>query len=230
MIKNTAVLIFANSSSKDQELKPIPGGSELFELLNKEILQKVENSGLPYFIYSEKEQKGTSFGSRFTHAFQEIFEAGFTEVIAVGNDSPNLKTAHLIKAASCLRQNKTVVGPSLDGGCYLIGLQKSQFNAESFSKLPWQTSQLGPSLELLLKEKHSKFEKLEFLKDIDELNDLRYFLNSTKFISLNLKLFLLSLFACDAKAFGSKNIKKFYSQFNIFFNKGSPQIFPHISI
>lgn len=229
-MKKTAVLIFANSSSKDQELKPIPGGLELFELLNKEILQKVKNSGLPFFIYSEKEQKGTTFGSRFTQAIQEIFEAGFSEVITVGNDSPNLKTAHLIKAARCLRQNKTIVGPSIDGGCYLIGLQKSQFDAESFSKLPWQTSQLATYLELLLKEKDCKVEKLEFLKDIDQLNDLRYFLNSTKIISSNFKMFLLYLFACNTKAFGSRNIKKFQSQFNILFNKGSPQVFPNFSI
>ncbi len=228
-MKKTAVLIFANSSSKDQELKPIPGGSELFELLNKEILQKVKNSGLPFFIYSEKEQKGNNFGSRFTHAIQEIFEAGFSEVITVGNDCPNLKTAHLIKVASFLKQNKAVIGPSLDGGCYLLGLQKSQFDAESFSKLPWQTSRLGSSLESLLKETDSEVEKLEFLKDIDKLDDLRYFLNS-RIISSNFKLFLFSLFACNTKAFGSRNIKKLHSQFNILFNKGSPQIFPNFSI
>ena len=130
--------------------KSIPKGQALFDVLNNNILKTVQKSGLPYFLYTEKEQNGHSFGSRFVNAIQEVFDKGFTNIITVGNDTPQLKTSHLNTAATQLEAHKFVIGPSTDGGFYLMGLEKSQFDATAFLELPWQSSRLCSSLEMIL--------------------------------------------------------------------------------
>ena len=127
---STAILIFANSSQKEAEQKSILGAEKLFSYFNKQILEKVQKTELPYFIYSEKEQEGTTFGARFTNAIADVFSKGFTQIISVGNDTPSLKVTDILKAHHELQHNDVVIGPATDGGIYLLGIQKQHLCGE----------------------------------------------------------------------------------------------------
>jgi len=128
-------------------------------------------------VYDSERQQGQSFGERFTNAFQDLFDSGYSDVVAVGNDTPELNSWHLNRALEQLEQNKAVLGPSRDGGVYLIGLTKSMFNPKTFQDLPWETSKVNNTLEHWLTEQEIAIESLEPLQDIDNEKDLRRFLS-----------------------------------------------------
>ena len=138
----TAILIFANSSLKDELRKGIPNSTALFSALTENILIKVENTGLPYFIYDEQVQIGSDFGSRFTTAVEAVFNRGFESIITIGNDTPELTSNTILSTFKNLSEGKTVIGPSQDGGVYILGFHQANFNAASFRQLPWQTRHL----------------------------------------------------------------------------------------
>ena len=192
----TAILVFANSAKKELTSKPIPKGKTLFETLTKETLQKVKKTGLPYFHISEKEQKGFSFGERFTNAIAAIFEKGYENIITIGNDTPQLQTAHLLKTKTALAAGKTVLGPSIDGGFYLMGLHKSNFDSEIFKRLPWQRFSLLHRISIILGQSDALLYKLPRLRDVDTLKDVKIlssFINSISKTVLQLLAFLLKL-------------------------------------
>jgi len=62
-------------------------------------------------------------------------------VITIGNDTPILKSHHIVEASRQLESKNVVLGPSLDGGFYLLGIHKTHFNREQFIDLPWQNEQ-----------------------------------------------------------------------------------------
>lgn len=224
MTKKTAVLIFANSSAEEQMQKAIPKGQALFDVLINKTLKTVQRSELPYFLYTEKEQKGNSFGSRFVNAIQEVFDKGFTNIITIGNDTPQLTTSHLIAAAAQLEANKVVIGPSTDGGFYLMGLERAQFDAATFLSLPWQSSKLCKFLEAVLTETSTEIVKLEVLNDLDGFKDLSFFRNCFKGISVEITKQILALFRSGKKVNSLQNFLISLLQFRILFNKGSPNL------
>lgn len=220
--KTTAILIFAQSAAKEVLRKKFFKTPDLFRVLNQETLSKVQRSGLPYFHFSEKEQIGNSFGERFVNAIQEVYEMGFENVITIGNDSPQLKTGHLLQANAQLLRGKTVLGPAVDGGFYLMGLQKQDFKPELFVRLPWQRFSLFNKISQLLEVYNSDVFQLPLLHDIDTKKNVSTLLNFTKSISISLQIFFARLVVKQTRYFSKSNLF-YYLQIHFnFFNKGSP--------
>lgn len=71
-------------------------------------------------------QKGNDLGERLKTAIAEAFEMGFAPIIVVGTDSPNMPVDLPAKVLAHLspRENGVVIGPTEDGGYYLIGVSK----------------------------------------------------------------------------------------------------------
>ncbi len=229
-IKKTAILIFANSAQQEAVNKPFSKSSALFDVLNQETLQKVKRSELPYFLFSEDEQIGATFGERYTNAIQFVYDQGFENVITIGNDTPQLQTSQLVETAKKLEDNPIILGPSKDGGYYMMGLNKSQFNIETFLKLPWQTSQLTKHITRLLAAQKIKIVFLKMFTDIDFISDIELVFNGFRGISSTLKKILLSLFSSE------KNIIFYFPYFfqnpseENHFNKGSPLIASYLIV
>jgi hypothetical protein len=224
MIKNTAILIFANSTEKEAERKSFLS-ADVFSALNKQTLKTVKKSGIEYFHFSEKNQVGNSFGDRFTNAIDAIFKKGFNNVITIGNDTPHLKTSHLVETLHQLKKKDLVLGPSKDGGFYLMGIKKAHFSKETFLKLPWQTSKLQNCISSIIASKNLTIRFLEILIDLDSKDDLKTIINSFKAIPKSI-LTILKIFIFIQKQFFLDfiiNIKNTFSTPN--FNKGSPLIF-----
>ncbi len=217
----TAILIFAQNASKESKTKTFMHSELLFDELNKQVLDKVIKSGLHYFQHSEQEQIGENFAERYINAIQYVYDQGYDAVITIGNDTPQLKTHHLLDAAKNLQENKIVLGPSLDGGYYLLGLHKSQFNKDLFLQLPWQTSRLLQKVKHLFGGQNAKVYLLNKLNDLDGLKDLKKLVNG--FVKLQdslIKILVLILFT--KTSFNTKTLSFISTQDkDIYYNKGS---------
>ena len=154
--------------------------SGLLESLNQHAIKVIEATDLPYFHFSEKEQVGHSFGERFANAIQAIFDKGYLNVIALGNDSPHLGKRQIQKASTLLLQKKVVLGPSLDGGFYLFGISKEHFDANGLESLPWQTSFLYQDTLAYFDTVACQLATLETLSDIDSVKDIKRLTNYIK--------------------------------------------------
>jgi len=115
--------------------------------LNNKTTGTCSKTGLPTFFVDQSQQRGSTFGARFINAFKEVFEKGYENVIAIGNDCPDLNTEDLRFAQKSLEQNQQVLGPSCDGGVYLIGLKRSQFEAGILDKIHWMTNRVFEQLK-----------------------------------------------------------------------------------
>ena len=221
---NTAILVFAHSAKHEASQKKFQKSDLLFSELNKQTIAKVKRSGLPYFVFTEKEQTGADFGHRFANAIQAVYDKGYDNIITVGNDTPHLKTSQLKLTAEKLKTAPVVLGPSVDGGFYLMGLRKSHFNAESFISLPWKTRRLTQFISDLAEAKNIEIIKLNVLADIDSSSDIFTVLKSRKSLNIRLISLLLSLIFNPKSRFFTTFEQVFDTQISIPFNKGSPQL------
>jgi len=83
-------------------------------------------------------QRGGDLGQRLDAVIAEAFEMGFGPVIVIGADSPTLPADYLAQALDHLRSREdgVAVGPTDDGGFYLIGvsrLHKGMFDGVTWS-------------------------------------------------------------------------------------------------
>jgi glycosyltransferase A (GT-A) superfamily protein (DUF2064 family) len=224
MNNKTAILIFANSAEKEVERKSFLS-AEVFSALNAQTLKTVEKTKLPFFIFSEKEQIGHNFGERFSNAIDAVFQKGFKNVITIGNDTPHLKSTHLIDTKNQLEQNDLILGPSKDGGFYLMGISKENFNKENFLKLPWQTNKLNSYIASLANSKNLKINFLELLHDLDSKEDIYLIINSFKDISLSVLKLLQQLVFRIKEVFFKQLSTYLKTLFSPNSNKGSPVAF-----
>ena len=219
---STAVLVFAYSPSEEMAHKHIPKAGALYTELTEQTLRKIDKSGLSYFHFTEHEQSGSTFGERFSNAIQFVFDHGFDNVITIGNDTPLLTASHIQRASICLDRGEFVMGPSTDGGFYLMGLHKSQFHVDKFKNLPWQTNRTATAVLTVIRENKTKIVQLEILSDIDGIEDLK---NILKFKSkLTPQLAALIIFIIGQEdpriVFNLMGASQAFGQ--RIYNKGSP--------
>lgn len=220
----TAVLVFAYSPSEELMHKPIPKADSFFNELTGHAIKTVKKSGLSYFHYTENEQKGSTFGERFSSSIQSIFNLGFDNVITIGNDSPNLKASQILRASEHLEKKDFVLGPSKDGGFYLMGIHRSQFNAQKFKNLPWQTNKTASALLALVKESNTKVFTLVTLTDLDCISDLKKFLKYSSIVPSVLINLILSIIGVLSQLINYLQNKYNRYYYNNVHNKGSPLV------
>jgi rSAM/selenodomain-associated transferase 1 len=87
-------------------------------------------------------QQGPDLGARMANCFAALFARGSSQVLLIGSDLPTLPVAYIQQAIASLTrpQVDVVLGPSEDGGYYLIGLR--QPHDALFEDMPWSTAQV----------------------------------------------------------------------------------------
>lgn len=186
-----ALLIFALSADAERQHKHVGASTALYEELTRHTLKTAEASGIPYFLFTEEEQKGNTFGERYTHAIRQIFALGYDGVITIGNDTPSLKAKHLNNAAANLGQGQAVIGPSLDGGFYLLAIPKSGFSEEEFLSVRWNSSAVFSQMQHYLQARFGSLVVLDTLIDLDSQSDISLLLDSNASLSFTLKKVLI---------------------------------------
>lgn len=152
--RKTAILFFSRSL-KDEFLAKgvgfrVKDFSNLYQLLFHRTKTTLEATKIPIKILFSNEQIGSSFGERLTNGISALFLDGFSNVIIVGNDAPELTPEDIIWVKNRLENGTNVLGRDSHGGAYLIGLSKESFYAEAISGINWHTTQVFHQLKYML--------------------------------------------------------------------------------
>lgn len=121
--------------------------------------------------YEKRAQQGENLGERMQNAFRDAFESGFKKVVIVGSDCADL-THHILKDAfAALDKHEAVIGPSEDGGYYLLGMAK--FFPELFEEKSWSTDSVYRDTLTQMEKNSISCLRLPELNDIDTESDLK---------------------------------------------------------
>lgn len=82
-------------------------------------------------------QQGSTLGDRMAAAFRCAFASGARRAVIFGSDSPTLPESLPQQAFDVLADSDLVLGPTEDGGYYLIGCRR--FDPELFHAVEWST-------------------------------------------------------------------------------------------
>ncbi|MDQ7788059.1 MAG: TIGR04282 family arsenosugar biosynthesis glycosyltransferase [Thermodesulfovibrionales bacterium] len=122
--------------------------------------------------HSYMPQCGRDLGEKMRNAIEEVFGQGCSEIILIGSDIPDLPHA-LIESAYAFARHDAVIGPSHDGGYYLIGFKKETFLPEIFEGIAWGTERVfGKTMEIFTDSKYN-IRILPLWQDVDRLADLK---------------------------------------------------------
>jgi uncharacterized protein len=87
-------------------------------------------------------QRGDQFGERLYFAVEDLFKCGFDSLCLIDSDSPTVPAENFEKAVELLStgEDRVVLGPSDDGGYYLIGVKKP--HQDLFEQIDWSTERV----------------------------------------------------------------------------------------
>lgn len=113
-------------------------------------------------------QKGDNLGEIITHALQRL-HGEHKKVILIGSDCPDVTHETITQALNALDENDVVIGPAMDGGYYLIGMNKYH---NLFSEIDWSSEKvLDQTLKLAT---DLKVKLLDEKRDIDTVDDAKH--------------------------------------------------------
>ena len=115
-------------------------------------------------------QKGKDLGDKMRQAFNDRFRQGYTKVVIIGSDSPSLPVSYIKKALES--EKNLVLGPSIDGGYYLIAMKGKVF--EVFSGVDWGTDKVLHETLQRVKDGVISFDLLPVWYDVDLPEDLKF--------------------------------------------------------
>ncbi len=87
-------------------------------------------------------QQGASLGERLIAAARWACDQGYSRFLFVGSDSPTLPIQYIEHALDLLESRDVVIGPSVDGGYYLIGFSMDGASLSIpiiFEEVSWST-------------------------------------------------------------------------------------------
>ena len=132
--------------------------------------EKIENNDFwKASLFEKKLQKGADLGERMQHAFETAFDRGYKKVLIIGSDLFELTSTLIISALEALETYDISIGPSLDGGYYLLGMK--ELHPAVFKNKKWGTDSVLENTLQDLKQQNVKL--LEALNDIDTFEDLQ---------------------------------------------------------
>lgn len=115
-------------------------------------------------------QRGRGLAAGLGGAFARGFAEGYRRVLIVSSDSPTLPAAVLTAAFAALADHDLVLGPTLDGGYYLIGLQEPQ--PRLFEEIAWSTAVVYAQTLARAAERGLRVRATPEWPDVDTIADL----------------------------------------------------------
>jgi rSAM/selenodomain-associated transferase 1 len=117
-------------------------------------------------------QRGATLGERLANGGAELLETS-ASVCLINSDSPTLPRQILVSALSHLEPqgDRVVLGPSQDGGYYLIGLKRP--HPSLFDRIAWSTAEVLAQTIERAREINLPVELLPLWYDVDDAAALR---------------------------------------------------------
>jgi rSAM/selenodomain-associated transferase 1 len=113
------------------------------------------------------------FGDCLLLAIEELLRNGHASAVVLNSDSPTLPTALLVETAALLAQpgDRAVLGPSSDGGYYLLGLKHA--HRRLFQDIAWSTERVAAQTLERAREIGLEVHMLPVWYDVDDADALR---------------------------------------------------------
>ncbi|MCP3901594.1 MAG: glycosyltransferase [Desulfobacteraceae bacterium] len=190
MNKQNLFILFA----KNPETEPVKTrlakkiGDKARRVYENMLLQSIAtHTGTPYefklYILGEKEyfinhleekkiefQVGDNLGDRMFNALAKELK-NYKKVIIAGSDI--ILSEKFVE--DTFQFTDCVIGPAMDGGYYLIGLENLQ---NIFQDIPWSTSEVLKKTKQLIEKFKLDCQFLEEKRDLDDYEDYIYYKNS----------------------------------------------------
>jgi uncharacterized protein len=110
-------------------------------------------------------------GARMAAYFDSCFARGADHVVLIGSDSPTMPTEYIESAFRKLRETDVVLGPTEDGGYYLVGMSRNV--PEIFDGIDWSTPHVWEQTVARLDALQLPYDSLPPWYDVDEATDLK---------------------------------------------------------
>ncbi len=117
-------------------------------------------------------QRGPDLGARLANSFEEFLKNGYAAALAIDSDTPTLPQVFLQQALDLIRTPSidVVLGPTEDGGYYLIGLREP--HRELFEDIRWSTAEVLLETVRRAEAKGLRMARLPAWYDVDTPGDL----------------------------------------------------------
>ena len=148
--RTRCVLVFARTPVLEARAKRMPAARALFACARARVLAAAASSGADLILAMPSGpapgrpegtrllQRGSTFAERLVNALTDARALGYEQIVVVPGDVPGLENRHFRTAFARLRACPTVLGPSPDGGVYLLGV-RGDFEP-ILAGVPWCTA------------------------------------------------------------------------------------------
>jgi len=123
-------------------------------------------------------QGAGDLGQRMAAYFDQQFRAGAERVVLLGTDSPNVPLVEVQEAFEHLKTADVVLGPTEDGGYYLVGAARQ--TPPIFDNIPWSTVEVLSATRACLEQAGISYTTLDPWYDVDEIFDLHRLLEDLR--------------------------------------------------
>ena len=134
-----------------------------------------QNDIWPDNLYLKESQQGHDLGQRMLHAFEILFQQDYKKIMIIGTDCFELSSSIILDGFAALDVHEVVIGPSTDGGYYLLGMR--QFYPILFKEKAWSTDTVYRSTIQQLDIQNIHYHRLPVLHDIDTEDDWKQYLH-----------------------------------------------------
>jgi rSAM/selenodomain-associated transferase 1 len=124
------------------------------------------------FVFAPQSEE--SLGERMQRAFDKAFMEGAGRSVIIGTDVPELEASTVLNAFDRLSSHDVVIGPSTDGGYYLLGMNRP--TKEIFKGIKWSTDSVYRESIKRLDSLSLSYSVLPELADIDTKEDYARYL------------------------------------------------------
>ena len=133
--------------------------------------QRAEFALLAADTWTLQEQAAGDLGMRMQNYFAKAFRSGADRVVLIGSDSPTVPLDYVTDAFQLLEKFPIVLGPSDDGGYYLVGAAGEV--PPIFAGVAWSTPLVWRQTQALLQAAGYSCGVLPVWYDVDDLPGLR---------------------------------------------------------
>lgn len=123
---------------------------------------------LSQYPYERRLQVSGDLGNKLKHAFDEVLNT-MDKCLIIGSDCPYINNEIILEAFQSLQDHDLVLGPTPDGGYYLIGLKQNEKSL--FEDITWSTDSVFAQTISAAKNAKLSTYLLPILTDVDHASD-----------------------------------------------------------
>lgn len=124
-------------------------------------------------------QTGSALGERMFNSIDMLLNKGYKKVVLIGSDIPDIKSKDIMASFEILDSKDVVLGPTLDGGYYLIGMKKA-YEKLFDENIKWGNKSVFAGTVDIANKCGLKVGLASKYRDIDDKEDLLSFMERFK--------------------------------------------------